>query len=428
MTPAIVHRCKPSLWGPILSHDCTDSPVLAALQHNAERSILGLADKAELIQTSMSTRKDTLDGIGIDIMPSQDATHRHEQNLGSLHFPQADEPITLCALDSNSSREVSRMVTLLNPDTTLVDDPIMGSKDSLEDGMSIQSHTVYSTGRNQTQTPNVFSSHKCALAHMQRQNPRYCRHSSSNSAFGTVGVASVPLRSRSKTNAGLLSFKASPFKDHMNKPVRGFHRRKISLNLPVKAQVIQPEVSPRSKLPDLNSCAVLPHRLQTAPKTAMVNTLTPEERDLEYKHHHTYIGTGSLDDFLELLEVSDIHLTTQNAVVKAFLQLSSTEQTYARQFSPEPDGWELVSRVKLDVMDVTSIDYIVQLQVKLGSIKLRKLLEMIPFDENKQATVMQVVEAFSAASHMDATTTMGIRSKARDFRSWIIAQKARTEY
>ncbi|RMZ70859.1 hypothetical protein GMOD_00008505 [Pyrenophora seminiperda CCB06] len=151
------------------------------------------------------------------------------------------------------------------------------------------------------------------------------------------------------------------------------------------------------------------------------------KRDLEYKQRRTFIGTGSLDDFLELLEVSDTHLTTQDAVVRAFVQLSSVEQMYARQFSPEPDGWELVSRIKLDVMDVTSIDYVVHLQVKLGSITLRQFLDMIPFDKNQQAAAMQVVEAFSAASHIDVKANMGTRTKARSFRSWIVTQKVHAD-
>ena len=43
-----------------------------------------------------------------------------------------------------------------------------------------------------------------------------------------------------------------------------------------------------------------------------------EEREMEYKHRHIFIGTASLDDFLEILEVTPDHTTTRESVVKAF--------------------------------------------------------------------------------------------------------------
>ncbi|CAN9471713.1 unnamed protein product [Alternaria alternata] len=152
------------------------------------------------------------------------------------------------------------------------------------------------------------------------------------------------------------------------------------------------------------------------------DTWPAEERDLEYKHRHTFIGTASLDDFIEILEISKTHTTTKGAVARAFVQLASAEQLYARQCSTRNNGWELITPTSLTVMDVTSVDYIVQLRVKLGSITLRQFLDLIPFDEDDEAAAVHVVEAFSIASHMDTTAAIGTISKAKAFRSWLVEQ------
>lgn len=163
--------------------------------------------------------------------------------------------------------------------------------------------------------------------------------------------------------------------------------------------------------------------METAYYTTSVDTLTQEERDLEYKHRHTFIGTGSLDDFLENLETTPHHTATKDAAARAFVQLASSEQLYARQYSARTQRWDLVSRTTLNVMDVTSVDYVVQSQVKLGSITLRQFMELIPFDEFDEVAALRIVEAFSVASHMDATADTSAQSKARAFRKWIVEQE-----
>jgi hypothetical protein len=47
---------------------------------------------------------------------------------------------------------------------------------------------------------------------------------------------------------------------------------------------------------------------------------------------------------------------------------------------------------------------------------------LIPFDEADEVAVMRVVEAFSVASHLDATAGIGTGSKAKAFRSWLVEQ------
>lgn len=146
---------------------------------------------------------------------------------------------------------------------------------------------------------------------------------------------------------------------------------------------------------------------------------TPAERELEYKHRHTFVGTASLDDLLELLEMNATYMTTKAAVMRAFVSLASNEQLQARQSSTQPNGWDLVSRV---TPDISITDFVAQLQVKLGSITLRQFLDMVPFDEKTDVMALRVVEAFSIASHIDAKAGMDAGSKARAFRNWMIGR------
>lgn len=166
------------------------------------------------------------------------------------------------------------------------------------------------------------------------------------------------------------------------------------------------------------------NQLGTSRDNAMTNVLTAEEREMEYKHHHTFIGTASLNEFLELLEISPSYHVSQSAVVRAFARLASTEQLYARQHSTKPDGWGLVARTSVDYKDVATTDYVMQSRVKLGTITLLQFLSMIPFNQDNMVGAMTVLEAFSAASHLDAKTNMDAENKAKAFRSWIISQRS----
>lgn len=236
------------------------------------------------------------------------------------------------------------------------------------------------------------------------------------SAFGSVRRLSRELPVRAKTSEGLLQLQANPSKPH--RPTPG-HQRRISLGLPIKAPNAQPEThQPPISLPSGPRSAPLsrPNRASEIPSPT---ALSQQERDLEYKHRHTFIGTASLDDFLEVLEVSPTHMATKAAVAKAFIILAASERLLARQASSNPAGWDLVPRV---TPDVPNYDYVAQAHVRLGSITLWQFLELMPFDEREEAGAMSVVEAFSAASHMDAKAGVGIANKARAFRSWMVKQ------
>lgn len=226
----------------------------------------------------------------------------------------------------------------------------------------------------------------------------------------------VPLRVRDRTNDGLLQLKANA-SNHPALPSASTntHRRKVSLNLPVKSSTVKTD-GPQH--PDLGSWTESPRATPTqASAQNGTPALTPRERELEYTHRYTFIGTTSLDDFLEILEITPAHTTSKDAAAKAFVHLAANEQRHARQHSTKLQGWELVPRI---TPDVPTGDYVAQLQVKLGSITLRQFLDLIPFDDKAEVTAMYVVEAFLAACHLDGR---GIGDKARLFRRWMIDQE-----
>lgn len=166
------------------------------------------------------------------------------------------------------------------------------------------------------------------------------------------------------------------------------------------------------------------YQLSTSRSNAMMDVLAAEEREMEYKHRHTFIGTASLDEFLKILEISSSDRVTQSALARAFIELASSEHLYARQCSTKSDGWGLVTRTTVGYNDVATTDYVVQSRVKLGTITLRKFLSLIPFEKDNTVAAMKVIDAFSAASHLDTKTNMDAENKARAFRSWIISQSS----
>lgn len=239
---------------------------------------------------------------------------------------------------------------------------------------------------------------------------------SPTSPGGTARTPSVPLRVRDRTHDGLLQLKAN-VAHHSTSPTDTMktHRRKISLNLPVNTCVIKTDDGLQHSNP--GSWAVSPQStVKQGSVTNSTTALSAEERELEYKHRYTFIGIGSLDDFLEILEITPARTTSRDAAAKAFVHLAANEQRLARQHSTKLQGWELVPRI---TPDVPTGDYVAQHQVKLGSITLRQFLDLIPFGDSTEIPAMCVVEAFLAACHLDGRV-MG--DKARLFRRWMLDQ------
>lgn len=412
MLTLIVHRRRSSVWKPVLDRDCTNSAVLVALQLNAERCNSEMPKDLTSISTSAKAEEDSWkEQFGANA-PFHEALNPRVQDLSSLRFPPLQGPIALDTFLPETCVENLSESASPTSDTTLFDEPVVCPGLSKDVEMP-QAYTAFdATARRRF----ISAGDQQSKVHSTSPLRAHHRPVYSDFACDAIGAPPVPLRSRAKTNDGLLSFKANPSRDS----TRNGHRRRVSLKLPVKPQTSELGTLHRINQPDVGTHNMSQHQLGTAVDR---ETLTPEERDLEYKHRHTFIGTGSLDDFLELLEISSARVATQSATARAFVQLASAEQLYARQCSRRPGGWELVSRTTLDVMDVTSVDYVVQLQVKLGSITLRQFLDMIPFDENSEVAATRVIEAFSAASHIDAKANMDKKNKARAFRSWIVSQK-----
>lgn len=398
----------------------TGSTVLAALQLNVDRG--AVATGANAAQTSCA------EGIGLPARDTvakawQGMTDHEYQIFTTFCFPviSASAPQSLPPMPHPEDASDTASST---SDTTLFEDAPLCTPSQLGCDEDISAYVACNDtsmgGVSITWTPQIAEQEIDPVA---KRPLRHRRYVSSQSSFGVTETPQIPLRSRSRTNDGLLLFRADHSKEPTDNVPRIRHRRKVSLNLTVNSHACQAEAAQRSRKSDIRSCTKRTSGIETAYYTTILDAVTQEERDLEYKHRHTFIGTGSLDDFLEILETTPHHTATRDAVARAFVQLASSEQLYARQYSARTQGWDLVSRTTLNVVDVTSVDYVVQSQVKLGSITLRQLMELMPFDAFNEVGAIRIVEAFSVASHMDAMAGIGAQSKARAFRRWIVEQE-----
>ena len=298
-------------------------------------------------------------------------------------------------------------------DSTLFEEPPSYSLDQIkEDEASDDYFAVHGLEK----SPSFKGDREESLVPQTRRILRQ-RAPSSPSIVSTLSNAqriSRALPARAKTNDGLLQLQADPSKPQ--RPTSGHHQRRISLGLPIKAATgLADEPTQLSPPPQYAP----PSRPTSSSRKIAAPSLIQQERELEYKHRHTFIGTASLDDFLEVLDVTPTHTTTKAGVIKAFLLLASSERLLARQASLTPGGWGLVSRT---TSDTVNNDYVEQAHAKLGAIVLRQFLDLIPFDEDEEASALSVVEAFSAASHLDAKASTGNGSKAKAFRSWLVRQ------
>ncbi|KAJ4371233.1 hypothetical protein N0V83_004450 [Neocucurbitaria cava] len=329
-------------------------------------------------------------------------------------------------------------------DNTLFEEPEVYSLDRSKNEESLDDYFSL----NGAEKDEVIRTERRDPALMQKR--RSVRHSRAGSIVSfnapdrpsLPSISSLPLRARTKTNEGLLQLHMRPEspkraesadspKTPRNSLPAERHRRKVSIGLPLRGMVGTPEAlkhssfdprctldtPPQTPAHDRATTAMLRQKERDLATAA----LKQKERDLEYKHRHTFIGTASLDDFLEVLEVSSAYTTTKTAVARAFIILASSERLLARQASSTPSGWELVSR---KASDMSNIDYVAQAQLRLGSITLRQFLDLIYFDEEEEVGAMSVIEAFSAASHLDAKVDGGTGSRARAFRSWMAKQES----
>lgn len=300
-------------------------------------------------------------------------------------------------------------------DTTLFEEPPSYSLDQIKED---EASDDYFSVPGLEKSPSFKGDREESLL-PQTRRIRHPRAPSSPSIVSTLSNAqriSRVLPTRAKTNDGLLQLQADPSKPQ--RPTSGHHQRRISLGLPIKAATA-PAEEPSQLSPPPQYAP--PSRPTSSSRKTAAPSLIQQERELEYKHRHTFIGTASLDDLLEVLDVTPTHTTTKAAVVRAFLLLASSERLLARQASLTPGGWGLVSRT---TSDTVNNDYVEQAHAKLGAIVLRQFLDLIPFDEDEEASAVSVVEAFSAASHLDAKASTGNGSKAKAFRSWLVRQAA----
>lgn len=416
----IVHRRSSSVWKPTTKRDRASSAVLVALQLKANRSAPTAPTVSGPNDHTTNFTEPTLHQRGNLTQVSQHMANQEYRIMTAFRFPSFEgDCATKINAPSPHPEDASETVSPIS-DTTLFEDAYLCSAVPLRYGEDIHACTASDNMlRKGIPITCATQAKEYEMTPVARRYFRHRRYISSDSAFDATERPSLSLHSRAKTNDGLLIFRANSSKEPTANVHKDRHRHKISLDIPVNPYVSQGGGTQRSEQPGVKAS---PAGIEVAYPAMKSGLWTAEERDLEYKHRHTFIGTGSLDDFLEILEISATHTTTKSAVARAFVHLASAEQLYARQCSTRNRGWKPVSRTSLTVMDAASADYVVQLQVRLGSITLRQYLDLIPFDEFDEAAATRVMEAFSVASHMDAAADTGTPSKARAFRSWLVQQ------
>jgi hypothetical protein len=303
----------------------------------------------------------------------------------------------------------------LSTDATLFEEPLLYSLDRIKEDAPSHDYFAYD---DLAKSPSLKGDSEEAVQ-VSKRRPSHLRTPSTptiESRLASAQRASRSLPLRAKTNEGLLQLQANT-----SKPQRpaNTHQRRISLGLPIKAANAQNE-NPRHHSPTTRS--LHPSTPKKLPKKTGPTSAIQQERDLEYKHRHTFIGTASLDDFLEVLDVSpENNITNKEAVIRAFILLASSERLLARQASLKPDGWSVLARTSADTVNT---DYVEQAHAKLGSIVLRQFLDLITFNEEEEANAMAVVEAFTAASHLDAQASKNQASKAKAFRKRMVKDGA----
>jgi hypothetical protein len=322
-------------------------------------------------------------------------------------------PADVNALKFHTSPRASPRTRAIDPsdalgpvtDATLFEEPLLYSLDRIKEDEASRDYFSYDGLQ---KSPSLKGDDEDPV-HVSRRRPHHMRTPST--PISTAQRASLALPLRAKTNEGLLQLQANT-----SKPQRpaNTHQRRISLGLPIKAANAQSE--PR-QLTSPTTRSLHPQTPKRPAKKTGSTSVIQQERDLEYKHRHTFIGTASLDDFLEVLDVSPEHTTTKAAIIRAFILCASSERLLARQASLKPDGWSVLSRTSAESVNT---DYVEQAHAKLGSIVLRQFLDLITFNEEEEAGALSVVEAFTAASHLDAQASKANKSKAKAFRSWMV--------
>jgi hypothetical protein len=299
-------------------------------------------------------------------------------------------------------------------DAALFEEPILYSLDRIKEDEISHGYFNYDS---LAKSPSLKGDESEEPVQVQKRRPGHLRTPSTptiESRLASAQRASRSLPLRAKTNEGLLQLQANT-----SKPQRpaNTHQRRISIGLPIKPANAQSENTRHTSPTTRSLNPATPKRL---PKKTGPTSAIQQERDLEYKHRHTFIGTASLDDFLEVLDVSPEHTTNKEALVRAFILLASSERLLARQASLKPDGWSVLARTSAELVNT---DYVEQAHAKLGSIVLRQFLDLITFNEEEEASALSVVEAFTAASHLDAQASKATGSKAKAFRSWMVKEQ-----
>ncbi|OAL56245.1 hypothetical protein IQ07DRAFT_2047 [Pyrenochaeta sp. DS3sAY3a] len=403
---SLVRSMQPSIWQLGRDHNPSASSIFSVLKQEAERNT-----HQRMLAQSQLLNHDENDRAGGQqdsiVTPLRKATWT-DIPRSKFRFPQPHDASRTRQLQTNTHPHDSRshhiedlQGFLASPasESTLFDDTVTCSLSHL---VTKDTHIANESSGKSPTSPEEWSSFRE-------------RDLSLSPSLESPMTPLLPLRVRARTTEGTLRFRANAARiTSANTPVTQ-HRSRISLNLPINTATSS-DAPWQSRRGSMSTNP--PVHYTSAEMDMDQDTLAARECELEYKQRRIFIGAASLDDFLDLLDVSPSFTTTKDSIARAFTLLSSNEQLIVRENSTSKEGWNLVSRV---TPDTATGDCVTQVRVKLGSISLRQFLDLVPFSAHDSVDVMGVLEAFAVASHLNAKAEAGLLGgKAKALRRWIV--------
>jgi hypothetical protein len=172
-----------------------------------------------------------------------------------------------------------------------------------------------------------------------------------------------------------------------------------------------------------------------------VAALFLEKRSLEYLHRNIFLGTTSLNTFLENLPmtftcscplrnkatrgINDTCpcpiMTTKKDITSTFSALAKKEQEFMRSKSQNREGWDLLREIDLACENNSVVSLA---RIQLGSIMLGEFLDYVgPEGREGTVSVKAVAKAFEKACRTDRKREWDSSSKAAAYRRSLNAQE-----
>ncbi|KAF2744100.1 hypothetical protein M011DRAFT_196869 [Sporormia fimetaria CBS 119925] len=231
----------------------------------------------------------------------------------------------------------------------------------------------------------------------------------------------LPLAKRRRNTHGLLDLQTSAVREAPATvgPDGAKHKRSQSLKLPIMIKPYWDKATALQVNPATPS-SMYNHRIAQLQKQRVA------EQELQYLHQHIFIGTASMDDFLNALVMSPDHMTRSSDVIRAFAMLAEREQECFRRKAMfcDREMWELVRPVDpaADNEDFLSLTHI-----RLGTVSLEEFfckLECRNPSRECLIPVVAVMKTFERMSRKDIERERdGYMTRAAVFRKWYVDEQ-----